>query len=149
MARGTSLTPGEADELDRLTGKHTWDPYSLSSRERAHLHRLDDCFRRSPENTPAAKVETAELDRKLIAGESLTRRDKAILQQGLIIGSQSRVDRALASRPRVHMPDRRELAPAARPRERRSRSRSSSSSRGDPDEPEPPLGRHQQPRAAG
>ena len=81
MARGKPLTPGEADELDRLTGKHTINPYSLSSRERARLHRLDDRFRRSPENTPAAKVEKAELDRKLIAGESLTRRDQVILQQ--------------------------------------------------------------------
>ena len=100
MARGASLTLGEADELDRLTGKHTINPYSLASRERARLHRFDDRFRRSPENTPAAKVEKAELDRKLIAGESLTRRDQVILQQGLIIGPQSIVDRARAARPR-------------------------------------------------
>lgn len=57
--------------------------------------------------------------------------------------------RVRVARLRVHMPDRREVAPPGRTRERRAtRSRSSSSSRGDPDEPEPPLGRHHQPRAA-
>ena len=139
MARGAPLTPGEADELDWLTGKHTINPYSLSNRERARLHHLDDRFRCSPENTPAAKVERDELARKLIAGENLTRRDKVILQQGLIIGPQSRVDRARAARPHVHMSDSREVAPAARPRERRAARRARARSPGGDDPSEPPL----------
>lgn len=130
------LTASEWAEFDRLTGKHVMNPFSLTNAELRRLHKLDDRFRRSSENRPATAEEKAELDRKLLADERLTRREQAILQQGLIVGPKSRVDVRVPRQrpPRCGMVRRRT---GSRPRRHRRSSRARSRSPGrSTDDPE-------------